>query len=240
MARDRRDRPRRARGRRRHARQRGQARGRGGVAPAGPRDDARCSCAGSAPRTSASSASRASTRCSWPSSGSWGSRPWPRGRSSPARSRWSRSSGRALVLAALVTAVAVASVPLAPAIAGRLGGGAVDGPVLALLVAWFALSGWGEFVGVALRCRRARRLEAGAAPRPARRSAGARRGGALPRGGPSGRRAGARASRPCPPSRSGRRLLRRTAPPVAGAVRVPRRGPPRVRSRWPSTGGCCC
>ena len=38
--RDRRDRPRGARGRRRHARQRGQARGRGGVAPAGPRDDA--------------------------------------------------------------------------------------------------------------------------------------------------------------------------------------------------------
>jgi O-antigen/teichoic acid export membrane protein len=60
-----------------------------------------------------------------------------------------------------VAVVAVASIPLAPAIAGRLGGEVVDGPVLALLVAWFALSGWGEFLGVALRCRRARRLEAG-------------------------------------------------------------------------------
>ena len=65
-----------------------------------------------------------------------------------------------LVLAALVTMAAVASVPLAPRIAGWLGGEAVDGPVLALLVAWFALSGWGEFIGVALRCRRARGLEA--------------------------------------------------------------------------------
>jgi len=65
-----------------------------------------------------------------------------------------------LVLAAVVTAAAVVSIPLAPALATRLGTGAVDGPVLALLVAWFALSGWGEFVGVALRCRRARRLEA--------------------------------------------------------------------------------
>jgi O-antigen/teichoic acid export membrane protein len=65
-----------------------------------------------------------------------------------------------LGLAALVTVVAVASIPLAPAISGRLGGGVLDGPVLALLVAWFALSGWGEFVGVALRCRRARRHEA--------------------------------------------------------------------------------
>ena len=66
-----------------------------------------------------------------------------------------------LALAAVVTAAAVAAIPLAPALALRLGGGTVDGPVLALLVAWFALSGWGEFIGVALRCRRARRLEAG-------------------------------------------------------------------------------
>jgi O-antigen/teichoic acid export membrane protein len=66
-----------------------------------------------------------------------------------------------LALAALVTAVAAAAVPLAPAVARRLGGGPADGPALALLVAWFALSGWGEFLGVALRCRGARRLEAG-------------------------------------------------------------------------------
>jgi O-antigen/teichoic acid export membrane protein len=65
-----------------------------------------------------------------------------------------------LALAGLVTAVAVAAVPLAPALARRLGGGPADGPALALLVAWFALSGWAEFLGVALRCRGARRVEA--------------------------------------------------------------------------------
>jgi O-antigen/teichoic acid export membrane protein len=65
-----------------------------------------------------------------------------------------------LALAAVVAAVAFAAVPLAPAVARRLGGGPVDGRALALLVAWFALSGWGEFLGVALRCRGARGLEA--------------------------------------------------------------------------------
>jgi O-antigen/teichoic acid export membrane protein len=70
-----------------------------------------------------------------------------------------------LLLAGLVTAVALAAVPLAP-VAWR-GMAAAPPPaapalglLLALLVAWFALSGWGEFLGVALRCRRARRLEA--------------------------------------------------------------------------------
>ena len=65
-----------------------------------------------------------------------------------------------LVLAGVVTAVAVAVGPLTPALARRLGAGPADGRALALLVAWFALSGWGEFLGVALRCRGARRLEA--------------------------------------------------------------------------------
>jgi O-antigen/teichoic acid export membrane protein len=65
-----------------------------------------------------------------------------------------------LALAAVVAAVAVAGVPLAPALARRLGGGPVDGPALAFLVSWYALSGWGEFLGVALRCRGERRLEA--------------------------------------------------------------------------------
>jgi O-antigen/teichoic acid export membrane protein len=63
-------------------------------------------------------------------------------------------------LAALVAAVALLAVPVAPGLAAWLGGRPVDGPALALLVAWFALSGWGEFLGVALRCRRAPRLEA--------------------------------------------------------------------------------
>jgi O-antigen/teichoic acid export membrane protein len=65
-----------------------------------------------------------------------------------------------LALAPLVAAVALASSSVVPSLAGRFGVGALDGPSLALLVAWFALSGWGEFIGAALRCRRARRQEA--------------------------------------------------------------------------------
>jgi O-antigen/teichoic acid export membrane protein len=72
-----------------------------------------------------------------------------------------------LALAGLVALVVAAAVLLAP-LAWRLLGdaatagtaGAPVGLLLALLVLWFALSGWGEFLGVALRCRRARRLEA--------------------------------------------------------------------------------
>jgi len=65
-----------------------------------------------------------------------------------------------LALAPVVAAVALAAATAVPALAERWGIGAVDGLALALLVAWFALSGWGEFIGVALRCRRARRQEA--------------------------------------------------------------------------------
>src|SRR5512139_174759 len=65
-----------------------------------------------------------------------------------------------LVLAPLVAAVALTASTAVPALAERWGALALDGPALALLVAWFALSGWGEFIGVALRCRRARRQEA--------------------------------------------------------------------------------
>jgi O-antigen/teichoic acid export membrane protein len=65
-----------------------------------------------------------------------------------------------LLLLALVAAVALVAVPLAPALAARLGGEVPDGTALGLLVLWYALSGWGEFLGVALRCRGARRLEA--------------------------------------------------------------------------------
>jgi O-antigen/teichoic acid export membrane protein len=56
---------------------------------------------------------------------------------------------RSLVRARLGLATVLGLVAVASA--------AFDAP-LALLVAWFALSGWGEFLGVALRCRR-RRLE---------------------------------------------------------------------------------
>ena len=72
-----------------------------------------------------------------------------------------------LVLAGLVALVAAAAVFLAPLAWRLLGDAGTAGPrapsvgrLLGLLVAWFALSGWGEFLGVALRCRRARRLEA--------------------------------------------------------------------------------
>src|SRR5215831_15468472 len=51
-----------------------------------------------------------------------------------------------LVLAALLTAAALAGTAVAPA--------------LSPLVLWFALSGWGEFLGVALRCRGERLAEA--------------------------------------------------------------------------------
>jgi len=64
-----------------------------------------------------------------------------------------------LVASGLVAAAALAAVPLAPAVAPP-GSGLADGVSLALLIAWFALSGWAEFLGVALRCRRARRQEA--------------------------------------------------------------------------------
>jgi len=65
-----------------------------------------------------------------------------------------------LALAPLVAAVAVAAATAVPALADRLGVGPLDGLALALLVGWFALSGWGEFIGVSLRCLRARRQEA--------------------------------------------------------------------------------
>ena len=65
-----------------------------------------------------------------------------------------------LLASGLVSLAALGAVPLAPAHAGRAGLGSVDGIALALLIAWFALSGWAEFLGVALRCRHARRHEA--------------------------------------------------------------------------------
>jgi O-antigen/teichoic acid export membrane protein len=65
-----------------------------------------------------------------------------------------------LALLALVGLVALGGLTVAPALVARLGGPPVDGLVLASLVAWMALSGWAEFLGVALRCRRARRQEA--------------------------------------------------------------------------------
>jgi O-antigen/teichoic acid export membrane protein len=60
-----------------------------------------------------------------------------------------------LALAALVGGVAILAVPLAPRVLG-----ANASPALSFLLFWFALSGWGEFLGVALRCRAARLQEA--------------------------------------------------------------------------------
>jgi len=65
-----------------------------------------------------------------------------------------------LLASALVGLAALAAVPLAPVLDRRAGSGPPDGVGLALLIAWFALSGWAEFLGVALRCRGARRHEA--------------------------------------------------------------------------------
>lgn len=67
-----------------------------------------------------------------------------------------------LVLALLVAALAAAAIPALPWLQ-RLAGDVASpgaGVLLALLIAWLALSGWGEFLGVALRCRGARRHEA--------------------------------------------------------------------------------
>jgi O-antigen/teichoic acid export membrane protein len=125
-----------------------------------------------------------------------------------------------LALAALVTAVALAAIPLGPALTGRPGGEGADGVALALLVAWFALSGWGEFLGVALRCRRARRLEAllllvlraGALVS----TAGALLAGAGLRG-----VSGALALSPLPALALGAALLRHTVPAVAAPPASP-------------------
>ncbi len=76
-----------------------------------------------------------------------------------------------LVSGALAVAVALAALPAAPALSrliaaiGRALGSStpasvLDGAALAALVGWFVLSGWVEFFGVALRCRRRRRSEA--------------------------------------------------------------------------------
>jgi O-antigen/teichoic acid export membrane protein len=61
-----------------------------------------------------------------------------------------------LALAAVVTAAAGGALAVAP----RVFEGPGSGPALSLLLAWFALSGWAEFLGVALRCRGARVSEA--------------------------------------------------------------------------------
>jgi O-antigen/teichoic acid export membrane protein len=61
-----------------------------------------------------------------------------------------------LVLTLLVSALALLALPLGPRLLGMQG----VCPTLSLLMAWFALSGWGEFLGVALRCRGARLYEA--------------------------------------------------------------------------------
>ncbi len=63
---------------------------------------------------------------------------------------------RAAVFGAVGVVVLVATLgPVAPLIEGRAPGW-LDLGVLAVLVLFFALSGWGEFLGVALRCRGAR------------------------------------------------------------------------------------
>jgi O-antigen/teichoic acid export membrane protein len=64
-----------------------------------------------------------------------------------------------LVLLAGLGLLALVALPAAPLLEAR-GPSWLDVPVLVLFVVYFALSGWGEFVGVALRCRGARVQEA--------------------------------------------------------------------------------
>jgi O-antigen/teichoic acid export membrane protein len=66
------------------------------------------------------------------------------------------------VLAGLVAGVALGAVPGLPWLLRQAGADAPAGIglLLSLLIAWLALSGWGEFLGVALRCRGARSREA--------------------------------------------------------------------------------
>jgi O-antigen/teichoic acid export membrane protein len=64
-----------------------------------------------------------------------------------------------LVLLAGLGILALATLPAQPALEAR-GPSWLDVRVLVVLVLYFALAGWGEFIGVALRCRRARVQEA--------------------------------------------------------------------------------
>lgn len=79
---------------------------------------------------------------------------------------------RARLLASLLVAIVTAAVvPIAPflsaagswvgsSVGAPPTGASLDGVSLGLLIVWLALSGWGEFLGVALRCRGARQHEA--------------------------------------------------------------------------------
>ncbi len=111
-------------------------------------------------------------------------------------------------LAALVAGIAIAC------------GVVLDGPALALLVAWFALSGWGEFLGVALRCRGAR-LEEAALLLVLRGGALAAAVLALALGARLAGVAAALAVSPVPALVLGAWRLRRATPSLAGAAASP-------------------
>lgn len=124
-----------------------------------------------------------------------------------------------LALAALVLAVAIGAAVVGPALFEARGSGGIEaGLVLALLVLWFALSGWVEFAGVALRCRRARGDEA-AVLFVLRASALVLALGALAAGAGLGGVALGLAVSPLPAMALGLRLLART--PGPGAPDVP-------------------
>ena len=100
-------------------------------------------------------------------------------------------------------------------VGGRSRGWAVA-PTLSPLVLWFALSGWGEFLGVALRCRGERVAEALLllclrGVRPRRRGGGARLGRRASR-----RSRGRSCCRPPPRSRSARGCSGAPRRPTAG------------------------
>ncbi len=113
----------------------------------------------------------------------------------------------------------------------------MDGAALALLVAWFALSGWGEFLGVALRCRGARRLEA-ALLVVLRGGALLLAGVALPVGAGLRGVTVALAVSPLPALVLGAAGPGRTS--ASGSSVAPTLSSPGIQPQWPSTGASCC
>ena len=160
------------RGGRRDPRERGQARGRGRLAPDRRRHDVPAAArprGGGLRRVRRAVGLRAAARGAGRAGAAERS---PRGPSWPARSRSARWCGRGSSSGALAAAVALAAVP--GGARSRRAGDARRARRLRLAAAvhrWMGprwrcssrgslLSGWGEFLGVALRCRRARRSEA--------------------------------------------------------------------------------
>ncbi|MGD8898418.1 MAG: polysaccharide biosynthesis C-terminal domain-containing protein [Acidobacteriota bacterium] len=122
---------------------------------------------------------------------------------------------RAVVFALVVLLVIVAAATPLASIVGTVAPPSFQLGVLAVLVLFFALSGWGEFLGVALRCRGAR-VQEGGVLLVVRASGLALAAAALAAGAGFGGLAWALAVSPLPGIALGAWLLRRHPPPVRG------------------------